>query len=134
MIMMTAQDGFFIGEIILESLTNWSCLATIEKYVIKKRVAQMPNESVPVWNIYRYRLPRAEVQSIRPVLESSFVNGEWYIHFFSEVGEELFVIMKGRSFLLPKVRNHEWDEMIQYGESVGVGRRWTESIPVVLHT
>ncbi len=77
-------------------------------------------------------MTREQVLAITSLIERSFESGAWYVHFFSEQNDELFVIITGRTFRLPKIRNHSWDEMIRYGESVGLERRWTESVPVDL--
>lgn len=42
----------------------------------------------------------------------------------------MYVILSGRIFQLPKYRDSTWDEMIAYGEKVGVDRYWTGNIPV----
>lgn len=123
---------FFLCEIILESLADTTCIDSIQGYLIKTRAAEMPKERFPLWHIHRYRLPREQVLRVTPLIEKSLGSGEWYVHLFSEKNDELFVIIKGRTFRLPKIRNNSWDEMIRYGESVGLGRRWTESIPVKL--
>lgn len=126
------MPDFFLGEIILESLKNPDCLRVIEPFRIKTRRCEMPGEKIAVWNIHRYRLHKDEVLKIIPLIEQGFAKGEWYMHFFSEQQNEMFVIMKGRTFCLPKHRDASWDEMIDYGESVGVGRRWTQAIPLNL--
>ena len=64
------------------------------------------------------------------MLKDNIQDNEWYVHFYSETNDELFVVLSGKVFKLPKHRGSSWDEMISYGEKVGVGRRWTESIPV----
>ncbi|MCF7689584.1 MAG: hypothetical protein K9M98_15000 [Cephaloticoccus sp.] len=128
----TMDQDFFLGEIIIESLGEPSCLQTIERFAIKSRTREMPDEKVPFWNIHRYRITRSAILEVAPLIARSFANGEWYVHFFSEQHNELFVIMQGRVFLLPKHRDNSWEEMIAYGETVGVGRRWTQSIPIHL--
>lgn len=126
------NPDFFLGEIILESLRDPAVLHNIEAFLIKTRVRTMPHEKIKLWNIHRYRLPRQEVLTIAPAIEANFASGEWYVHFFSEQHDELFVIMRSRTFRLPKLRDSSWDAMIAYGESVGLGRRWTQSIPIRL--
>lgn len=126
------NPDFFLGEIILESLRDVTCLQGIETFLIKTRACAMPNERIKVWHIHRYRFPRQEVLALAPMIEANFASGEWYVHFFSEEHDELFVIMRDRTFCLPKHRDATWDEMIAYGESIGVGGRWTQSIPINL--
>lgn len=126
------NPDYFLGEIIIESLQNVACLETIGGCLTKRRVREMPGEKITRWNIHRYRLPRELVLNIAPMIEQGFASGEWYVHFFSEHNNEMFVIMQGRTFRLPKYQDASWNEMIEYGESVGVGRRWTQSIPINL--
>jgi len=126
------NTDYFTGEIIVESLQNTDDLKIIQQFIIKERTREMPDEKISHWNIYRYRLPRDEVMRITPLLERSLSDEEWYIHFFNEQQNEMFVILKGRTFHLPKIKDESWNEMINYGESIGVSRRWTESIPIKL--
>lgn len=122
----------FLGEIILESLVDASILSPYRQYLVKERIAEEPEETIPLWHIHRYRMPRKEVLEIADKLSKGLVNGEWYVHFFSEQKNDLYVILSKRIFLLPKQRDSSWDEMIRYGESVGIASRWTTSIPVQL--
>jgi hypothetical protein len=122
----------FLGEIILESLVPSTDLSPYRKHLVKERVVEIPKESVPLWHIQRYRLPRSKVLEITAMLSHSLASGEWYVHFFGEQGNELYVVLSSRVFLLPKRKDSSWEAMMQYGESVGIGRRWTESIPVEL--
>ena len=125
-------SNFYLGEVILESLSDPTCLESIGPFLIKTRICAMPAETIKTWHVHRYRLHRHSVVEIAPLIAASFALGEWYVHFFSEQQNEMFVIMRDRTFRLPKHRDVTWDEMIAYGESIGVGRRWTQSIPINL--
>jgi len=83
----------FIGEIIIESLNDPSSLDSINKYIIKERIEDRPLETEKTWHIRRFSLPRPVVIKTLPILETSLNNG-WYIYFFSEHKNELFVIIK----------------------------------------
>lgn len=120
----------FTGEIIAESLADAAVLQILEPYRIKIRRAEMPSEPVPVWNIHRYCLDEQTLLEMMPRLELALGAGGWYIHFFSDLGNQLYVIFKGKHFLIAKKKDASWDEMIRFGESIGVARRWTENIPV----
>jgi len=119
----------FIGEIIIESLNNPSVLDSISEYIIKERIESRPSETEKIWHIRRYLLPRPIVVKILPMLETSIKHG-WYIHFFSKNENELIIIMKNKSFIIHKVKDNSWEKMIEYGETIGCGRRWTENIPI----
>lgn len=124
----------YTGEIIVESLEDKSVLTLLETYKIKSRRAEMPNEQVKVWNINRYCLDEAALMQALGQLEQSIGKGGWYIHFYSDLGNKMFVIFKGKYFVVAKHRDQSWNDMISYGESIGVERRWTENIPVVFKT
>ena len=126
---MTKKNQY-IGDIIVESLEDPAKIDFIESYCIKERVADMPAEDVKTWHINRYNISGETLLQLIPLLENNFVNGEWYIHFYSIETNEMYVILKKRHFLISKYRDASWDEMIAYGEKVGVGRRWTENIPI----
>ena len=122
----------FVGEIIRESLVDASVLENFRDCLVKERTANVANFMPSLWHIQRYRVPRGRVPVILARLVDNIRNSEWYVHFYSEDTDELFVVLSGRVFSLPKHRDSSWDEMIEYGEKVGVGRRWTENIPVDL--
>jgi len=56
------------------------------------------------------------------------VKPTWYAHAFSE--EKLIVILRGKSFHISQHKDETWDEMIEYGLSMGVGRNYLENIPL----
>ncbi|MCB9027102.1 MAG: hypothetical protein H6625_12335 [Bdellovibrionaceae bacterium] len=120
----------FIGEIILESLNSKSILRPFAPFQIKERIVEMPEEAEKTWHVYRYKIPMQDLTPLLSSLEKGLVNGEWYIHFFSEKNNQLFVVLKNKTFKISKVKDSSWDQMIEYGEKVGCGRRWTENIPV----
>lgn len=124
----------YTGEIIVESLVDKSILASLETYKIKSRRTEMPNEQVKVWNINRYCFDETALMRAFPQLEQSINSGAWYIHFYSDLGNKMFVIFKGKHFVVAKHKDSSWNEMILYGESIGVERKWTENIPVAFNT
>lgn len=120
----------FTGEIIIESLKDQAVLERLEPYRIKSRKAEMPNESIKLWTINRYCIDEKFLKEIIPYLEKAIDEGGWYIHFYSDLDNQLFVIFRGKHFLISKRKDSSWEPMIKYGESIGVERRWTETIPV----
>lgn len=121
---------YYTGEIIRESLRDPSVLDAFAEYRVQARTAIVENFTPSLWHIERYRLPSDQVPSLTAHLVNNINNNQWYVHFYSETTDEMHVVLSGRIFKLPKHRDPSWDEMIAYGESVGVGRRWTENIPV----
>lgn len=126
-------NDFFIGEIILESLVDPSVLEPFRQFLVSSRTADVQDFVPSRWHIHRYRMPLDQVRTLIPGLENNIDKNQWYIHFYSEDTNQLFVVLSGRTFELPKQKDAAWNEMIAYGENVGVGRRWTENIPVDFH-
>jgi hypothetical protein len=122
----------YTGEIIRESLRDPSVLDAFKSYLVKTRTATVANFTPSLWHVERYRLPLDQVSLLTARLVNNINNDQWYVHFYSETSDEMHVVLSGRIFKLSKHRDRSWDEMIAYGESVGVGRRWTENIPVDL--
>ncbi len=120
----------YTGEIIVESLQDKSVLDALEPFKIKSRRADLPNEQVKVWNINRYCLDEQTLSEVIPRLEKAVGPGGWYVHFYSDLDNKLYVIFRGKHFIVSKKKDSTWDEMIRFGESIGVERRWTETIPV----
>lgn len=119
----------YCGEIIVESLANPDVLQKLEPFRIKTRQARSPDDGKS-WTVHRYCVDGRTLLEVIPMVEEALKEGAWYVHFFSDVGNKLYVVFRGRAFMLPKKRDDSWDDMIKFGESIGVGRRWTESIPV----
>ena len=61
------------------------------------------------------------------VLEQQ-IKHTWYMHAFND--EKLIVVLYGKSFFISLHKDATWDEMIAYGESVDVERRYLENIPL----
>jgi len=120
----------FTGDVIRESLIDPSVLDEFKEYLVKTRTTTVENFVPSLWHIGRYRLPLDQVLKLILRLEKNINNGAWYVHFYSDTTDELYVVLSGRIFKLPKHRDVSWNEMIAYGEKIGVGRRWTEHIPV----
>jgi len=115
--------------IIEESLNDTEILSKISKFLYKSRVAKMPSEEPDTWHIHEYHLPEADLELLIPDLQQHTKEG-WYSHAFNIERSKLYVILKGKSFILPTEKDGSWDEMISYGESVGCESRWTKNIPL----
>jgi hypothetical protein len=115
--------------IIVESVEDKDSLRELEGYLEKERVADMPGEPEKVWHIRQYGMPKDRVETIAAMLVKAIKRG-WYIHLFNKAEGVLYVVLAGRYFRLPAIRDGHWDEMIAYGQTVGVDRVWTENIPL----
>lgn len=118
----------YTGEIIVESLKDQQVLMKLESFKINSRIIEAPSHKVSQWTVNRYCLDQGTLDQVCPELEKQLDVGEWYIHFFSDLGNSLIVIFRGKQFIVSKKRDSSWDLMTQCGESNGVPRKWTESI------
>ena len=115
--------------IILESLENIDFLKAIEQYKTGSRIEDMPDELEKLWHINSYDFDVDMIETLLPILEKE-IKTAWYIHIFSVERNEIFVIMKNKSFQLCGTCDESWEEMIAYGESIGLERKWTKNIPM----
>lgn len=81
-----------------------------------------------IWRQRLIRVGENEADSFADLLSRS-MREEFYAHYFNE--PKLYVIFKGRFFILPPTKDASWNEMMQFGNSVGVGEEYTGSIPLV---
>lgn len=118
----------FLGCLIEESLFDPAVVASWAPFV--QKVVSVPEDpDATVWHVNWYRVAEEALLGRLDALAAA-MKPNWYGHFWA--GDRLCVILPGRIFWLPTSYTREWDEMIEYGESVGVERRWTERIPTVL--
>ncbi len=122
------MEGNYICGIIEESLIDKVILIRIKQYLKKTRIEKRLNENPPKWHVNEYHIPAIELDDIIPLLEKT-INREWYIHAFNLNDKNLIIIFKEKSFRISLSRDETWDEMIEYGKSVGCGPEWTENIP-----
>jgi hypothetical protein len=126
--MVQSVGSLFVGCLIDESLSD---LSVTEGWApVAERVVEVPDDpDATIWHVRWYQVSEAELASRLDGLADA-MRRNWYGHFWA--GERLCVILPRRIFWLPVTYSAEWEEMIAYGESVGVGRRWTERIPTQL--
>ena len=98
---------------------------SLECWLAKQRVEEVPGYTVSVWHINEYHVPDFELPGYLPVLENRALP-VWYIYAFNR--DALIVVLKGKSFEISRVKDDSWNEMIEHGESVGVERRYLENI------
>jgi len=113
--------------VIEESLENQDTLGILKPFFFSQRIAEVPGDEWPVWHINEYHVPDGKMAKLLPILEQQ-VKPTAYIHAFNE--SELVVTLRGRSFNISPHKDTTWDEMIEYGFSVGVGRDYLENIPL----
>jgi len=119
---------FCLG-VIEESLKNIDILALLKPFFFSQRISEMPEETPPIWHINEYHVPDEKIVDLLPTLEQQ-VKPTWYIHAFDN--EKLIVILQGKSFFISLHKDETWDEMMAYGESVNVERRFLEDIPLAV--
>ena len=113
--------------IIEESLENLDVLKTLQPYFFSQRIEEVPEDSSPIWHTNEYHVQDDEITELLPILEAQ-VKPTWYIHAFND--EKLIVILRGKSFHISLHKDATWDEMIAYGMSVDVEKRYLETIPL----
>jgi len=113
--------------VIEESLESPNALEMLKPFFFSQKIEEIPDDTTPMWHINEYHIPNEKINDFLPILEQQ-VKPAWYIHAFNN--ESLIVIMRGKSFRISPRRDETWDEMITYGDSVQVERRYSESIPL----
>ena len=116
----------FLGVIILESLNEQHVMDDV--IVLQESDVQAPaDDPYPVWSRRLVRVPAHTIETFAAKL-ASVMKEDFYNHFVDE--QRLVVVFIGKYFILDKRDKSTWTEMIQYGETVSVGPRWTLNIPV----
>jgi hypothetical protein len=115
--------------VIEESLGSPRTLAKLLPRLVRLRVEAMPNETPSVWRVNEYLIPHDDLIDVLPWLEADIKEG-WYAHAFNIEKDVLYVVLHGRSFKLPTIRDSRWDTMIEYGKTVGCDPKWTENVPL----
>lgn len=118
----------FIGCVILESLTDSAPLAWL--LPVAQRVSEMPDDpDATTWHVNWYHISESELRDRLPALAAA-MRPHWYAHFWS--GDDLCVILPGKSFWAKASDKSTWQDFIAYGDTVGVERKWTESVPTTM--
>lgn len=125
--MSSSQECEYTCGIIEESLEDKTVLDSLAPWFVNERVQEMPGEPEGVWHVRQYMVPAGMLRRTLELLEQA-IRREWYAHLFNTERGQLHVVFHGRHFSLPAVRDSTWEEMISYGLTVGVDRKWTENI------
>jgi hypothetical protein len=116
----------FYGVIILESLLDQSIMDGID--IIKESdVMAPPDDPYPIWSRRLVSISSNKVEKFAELLSLS-MKEDFYNHFVDN--KTLIVVFKGRYYVLDKKDKTKWNEMINYGETVRVGSKWTINIPI----
>lgn len=68
------------------------------------------------WILHDVVVDEKEMVQIQKALD----DGPWYVHFWSNESDEIFVIFKEKSFTIRKSNRDSWEEAISYGLSIGI--------------
>lgn len=118
----------FLGSIILESLSDTAPLASWSPVV--QTVADMPDDpDAKEWHTHWYLVDEPELRSRLEAL-AGVMKPHWYAHFWQ--GDELCVILAGKAFWAKCSDRATWAPFIAYGDTVGVDRKWTQSVPTTV--
>jgi hypothetical protein len=113
--------------VIEESLENSDVLEMLKPFFYSQRLEEVSGDEFPVWHTNEYHVPDEKINDLIPLLEQQ-VKLTWYIHAFND--EKLIVIFRGKSFHISPHKDDTWNPMIEYGDTVKVERRYSESIPL----
>jgi hypothetical protein len=113
--------------VIEESLENIETVSALKPFFFSQRIEEVPDDTSPIWHINEYHISDEKIVDLLPILEQQ-VKRTWYIHAFND--KKLIVVLKEKSFHLSLQRDNTWDEMIAYGQSVDVEKRYLENIPL----
>jgi len=117
--------------VIEESLDDQAIVSSLAPYAISRMVQEVPGDQVPLWHSNVYRIPDGEAERLIPLLVEHILPS-WYIHLFRDDADDgsMTVILQGKSFVISRTKGGSWQNMLEYADSVGVGRRYTENIPL----
>lgn len=114
--------------VIEECLADSAALEDLKPYYFSQRIENVPEDTVPMWHTNEYHIPVEKIEDICKML-SICILPTWYIHAFSE--NALFVVLRGKHFLISPERDKSWDEMIEYGTAEAeVEKHFLENIPL----
>ncbi|MCL2189712.1 MAG: hypothetical protein FWC16_12115 [Defluviitaleaceae bacterium] len=113
--------------VIEESLENAGVLDTLKPFFYSQRLEEVLDDEFPLWHTNEYHVPDENINDLISILEQQ-VKLTWYVHAFND--EKLIVIFRGKSFHISPHRDDTWNAMIEYGDTVKVERRYSESIPL----
>ena len=116
----------FLGVIILESLSDESIMQGVT-VLQESDIQAPPDDPYPIWSRRLVRIPAGGMETFAAELAAS-MKEDFYNHFVDN--QRLVVVFKERYFVLDKWDKTTWTKMVQYGETVRVGSRWTLNIPV----
>jgi hypothetical protein len=89
----------------------------------------MPQENPSEWHVNEYLIPSEELNDLLVWIEAD-IKEAWYAHAFNVEEDVLYVVLHGRIFKLPAVKDSRWGAMVEYGKSVGCDPKWTENVPL----
>lgn len=116
----------FLGVIILESLSDESIMQGVT-VLQESDIQAPPDDPYPIWSRRLVRIPASDMETFAAKLAAN-MKEDFYNHFVDN--QRLVVVFKERYFVLDKWDKTTWTKMVQYGETVRVGSRWTLNIPV----
>lgn len=118
-------ERVFVGCVILESLDDPAVLTGWQPFA--QREADVPEDpDATVWHTAWYQVREDELRQRLPALARA-MRPHWYAHFWE--GDDLCMVLAGKSFWAKVSDRSTWDEFIAYGDTVGVERKWTERVP-----
>ena len=114
--------------IIEESIDDNRILEKAKQFFISQRIEEVPEDTCPIWHTNEYHVLDDDLEDLLPVLEQH-IKSTWYIHAFND--DNLYVILKNKSFRISREKDDSWNQMIEYGVNAAkVERIYLENIPL----
>jgi len=118
----------FVGCLIAESLDTETPLAGPKPFA--ERSVHVPDDpDATTWHVRWYRISESELRRRLPEL-ARVMRPHWYGHFWEK--DDLCVILSEKFFWAKVSARETWQDFIDYGDQVGVERKWTENVPTRL--
>ena len=114
--------------IIEESLEHTKTLELVKPYFFSQRIENVQENEYQIWHTNEYHVPDEKIEELLNILKDE-IKLTWYVHAFSD--SQLFVVLRGKYFVVSLQRDDTWNVMIEYGEKMAnVESHYLETIPL----
>ena len=124
----------FIGVIIEESLENKDVLKKVK--ILKTRVEKVTDEHqtpyLENWTLHMVEVEEGKAHDVAEEISRSLdsEHNDWYADFKNDSIH--FIIFKGKIFKLNRENKEQYDEVINYGLSLGIPKHQLDFSPDIL--
>ena len=68
------------------------------------------------WTLHKVLINEDQFDDVAEPLSA----GPWYVHFWQDESDEIFVVFKDKRFKISKSDKFSWSDAIEYGKSIGI--------------